>query len=564
MAKINPEIVAKAARTLFGTGHSEALVFFTLKAGNCSTSEWITVTSSNEPSEALKLIAAQPEGFDKLVSKNLEAFSAPNDSGLPTRPGARGTPDDYSMFWPVTEETQYLLRKRDCNRNAVWSNIIGGRGALNADKAKAADVFEVRDPLSGTGKDVRFKTDYVFAAHWYYGPRKGVPMQVPLTSLAIWLHRTDDLPNTTTIDDLVASTIKRLHITEAERYLIFPRDFDNQFPFLLKPEDFVSDWSLAKYFKTLCLPSKSLRLQSSPIVAEKFLNTTKKDWDFTAHMLGFKRMDGFMEPLDTAKQIIFSGERNILLIGPPRTGKSFLALQLAADYLGVGVDNLQSDKRFQRIQFHQGWSYGDFIRKITPKPSGTSLLFERTNGTFFQHCLDHPKGKSVFVIEEFNRANLANVFGEVFQVIETSYRELPITLPGTISATEPKNLVVPQDLLLIATANDVDRSTLPLDFAMLSRFSVIPIAPDHSISFKVLCEQKWQPATAERFVALIRELETISEYPIGHANFFKIGPPDKVRWWYFTKLRPILSHYLTKHRNEDLERADALVDSWQT
>jgi hypothetical protein len=139
---LKPVTVAKAARSLFATGHSESIVFFFLKAQGASTDHWINVSSSNEPPDGLMKIAGQPEGFDNLVKEHLGEFSESNDRGLPTRPGVRGSVENYSMFFPITEEPQYILRKRDANRNAVWSNITGSRNALNSDRASRDDVEE--------------------------------------------------------------------------------------------------------------------------------------------------------------------------------------------------------------------------------------------------------------------------------------------------------------------------------------------------------------------------------------------------------------------------------------
>src|SRR5262249_45185773 len=125
--RLKATTVARAARALFGTGHAESIVFFFLKAQGATTDRWLRVTSSNTPPPGLVKIAGQPEGFDKLVSANIDKFSGRNELGLPTRPGTRGSDEGYDMFWPIADEPQFLLRKHDANRNAVYSNLTGGR-----------------------------------------------------------------------------------------------------------------------------------------------------------------------------------------------------------------------------------------------------------------------------------------------------------------------------------------------------------------------------------------------------------------------------------------------------
>lgn len=554
-----PLTVAKAARSLFGTGHAESIVFFFLKAQGASKENWVRVTSSNNPPPALLTIAGMPDGFDDLVEAHLEEFSDRNNEGLPTRPGARGTTKDYALYFPIAEEPQYLLRKRDANRNAIYSNIQGGRAAVNADRAEFGDIVEMRDPPDGgAGKDIRFKDGYVYAAHWYYGPRRGVPLRIPLKPLAVWLHRTDDLPAGTDVEILVQRAVEILHITPEERYLIF----DEAFEFDLPPEAYTDQWALADFFRTLCLPGGAIEVHR-PTVDHKFLQLDRKTWDFMAETLGLRDVDVVMDPEQMARLLVESGKRNLLFYGPPRTSKSHFASQLAAAYLGIPENDLAGHEGFTRVQFHQGWSYGDFIRKVVPAATGGALTFERVNGAFLRHCAANPQGRSVFVIEELNRANLAHVLGEAFQVMEEGYRGRAIELPGSLPTDTIQTLAIPPDLLLIATANDIDKTTLPLDFALLSRFSTVrfPVVPRKA--YEILSGRAdWGPDRAERLVVLLREVEELSGYPIGHANFFSFGPPGEVRIWYESSLRPALSLFLTEYRRADLVKIDDLFSGW--
>ena len=567
MPYLHPNIVAKAARTLFGAGHSEALVFFFLKAQGASTGDWIKITSANTPPEGLLKIAGQPDGFDKLVKKDVDSFQDKKSSstlveGMPTRPGARGSLDGYSMYFPITEEAQYILRKNDCNRNAVYSNITGGRGDLNKDrKTSRDDIFELRDPqVANTGKDLRLKPGYVFAAYWYYGPRPDTPMRVPLLPLAIWMHRASQLPSQLSIDDLVAKTIEMLHITDEELHLIFDRDC----PLPLSVGDFIDSFDIDAYFRALCVPSSTIEI-SKPTISKKHLELDRETWEFKAQAFGLREETTMTSPQAAASSLIASGERNLLLFGPPRTGKSHLAMEVAAEYLEVDRSSLDEDPRFARVQFHQGWSYGDFIRKIMPVPAeGIGLRFERANGAFLEHCATNCECRSVFVIDEINRAPLANVFGEAFQVIETGYRGVAVDLPGSLPDDEITALKVPKELLLIATGNDLDKSTLPLDFAFLGRFSVVDCPVRYDLTYQVIsAADGWDGEKAESFVMLLREAEDVSGYPVGHASFYGFSAPKDVIAWYRARLRPALVLHLTKYRKEDLERIDALFTDWK-
>ena len=560
MVYLNPETVGRAARRLFGSGHSESLVFFFLKAEGAATDKWITVTSSETPPPGLQTIALQPDGFDKVVEANLGSFSDPNDQGWPTTPGTRGSPRNYTMFFPITEETQYILRKHDCNRNAVWSNITGGRNALNTERASADEVFEIRDPSVGHGKELRFRDQYVYAAHWYYGPKKGVPLRVPLKALAIWMHRPPKrLSDDVTMGWLVEETIKLLNITSEELLIIF--DEEEDFP--LSPDDLVSTFDLETYFRALCVPHGKVSVVPH-VVADKYLTRDRETWEFIVTALDLKRGDQLC-PNETADQLIAAGQKNILFYGPPRTGKSTAAAAVAARYLGISADSLHADARFTRMQFHQSWSYGDFIRKLIPAPASTAITFKRQKGLFLRHCERYSEGKSVVLIDEINRANLANVFGEAFQVMEVGYRGMPIALPGSLEeeTAGESTLTIPQGLLLLATANDLDRSTQALDFALLARFATVPMLPNYGEVYSTLRGKPgWTDVKAEAFVLLLREVEGISGYPIGHAYFYDFGKPDSVALWYQTLLRPTIGLYLTNFRLEDLKKIDRVFGDW--
>jgi hypothetical protein len=561
MPYLSPRTVATSARQLFATAHSEALGFFVLKALGAVPSRWVNITSSNNPPPALLKIAGQPDGFDVLVKKNINKFVAKSDNGLPTRPGTRGTPDDYTLYFPITEEAQFLIRKRDANRNAVYSNITGGRQDANSDRATADDVYEIRDPASGSGKDVRFKDGYVLAAKWYYGPHAGTPMFVPLRPLAVWMHRTTELDDRTTIDQLVEKTIVELSLTSEELALLFDSDWGSP----LCERDFVEALDLHAYFDALCMPSSGVTV-TAPELNDRYRDVSKKDWDFRAKALGLRQDGTQPSPQDNARRLIAIGQRNLLFYGPPRTSKTYCATSIAAEYLGVDAAAVVKDPRFTRVQFHHGWSYGDFVRKLVPVPAGQAIALKRQNGAFLSHCISNSKTKSVFVIEEINRANLAEVLGEVFQVMELGYRGTTISLAGGLDDDTVRQLTIPKDLLLIATANDLDRSTLQLDFALLSRFATVRFPVQYDVAFQTLkARPAWNTETAERFVMAMRQVEEIAGYPVGHASLYEFGPPADVLLWYFSSLRPSIALYLTEYRKDELGKVDQLFvnEPWE-
>jgi hypothetical protein len=556
MPYLKPQVIAMAARRLFGCAHGESLAFFFLKAAGASTQHWVTVTSSNDAPEPLVRIAGQPDGFAELVSEHLDKFEGANKLGLPTRPGTRGSADGYSFFFPLAEEAQYLLRKHDCNRNAVYSNIVGGRKADS--EVRREHVFEVAEGPT-TGKNVRFQREYVWAAHQYYGPDRGVPMRVPILPLAVWMARQTEFASVPKKSELIELCEQQLNITAEERALIFTGDAPE---FQVSASDFTDHFDKKKYFTSLCLPSSLTAVSRMPQPSSSHSTLSREEWIYRKSVLGLNAQGTAMKPIDRARNLVELGHRSLLFLGPPRTGKSHVALDIAAEFLGVPRSQVADDPKLCRIQFHQGWSYGDFISKLVPGSSGGVLTFNQRDGAFLSHCKSNAHGRSVFVIDELNRANVAEVFGEAFHLVESSYRGgQGIRVAG--DAESPK-LVVPEELLLIATANNVDRSTFMLDFALLSRFATVTFEPNMAELRQILEDRPgWDSQKAAALALRLGEVQSICQFPIGHAEFFGFGPPAAVEVWYQAKLRPLLQIHL-QHRMPDLDRADDLILKWST
>lgn len=248
--------------------------------------------------------------------------------------------------------------------------------------------------------------------------------------------------------------------------------------------------------------------EENPLTS-KDMNTpyTKKDFLSEVYMSEnqYDRLSG-----------VLLNKMNLILQGAPGVGKTFAAKRLAYSLMGE-----KDDSRIEFIQFHQNYSYEDFVMGY--RPSGDS--FELKYGIFYQFCKkaeNQPDKKFFFIIDEINRGNLSKIFGELLMLIEKDYRGTKATL-----AYNGMPFSVPKNLYIIGMMNTADRSLAMIDYALRRRFSFFEMAPAfESDGFK-----KYQHSLDNRtFDELISEIIKLNKeisrdkslgkgFCIGHSYF---------------------------------------------
>ena len=163
---------------------------------------------------------------------------------------------------------------------------------------------------------------------------------------------------------------------------------------------------------------------------------------------------------------LIRNKKNVILQGAPGVGKTFAAKRLAYSMMGEKDPN-----RVMMVQFHQSYSYEDFIMGFRPSESG----FELKRGAFYNFCKQaeiDSENEYFFIIDEINRGNLSKIFGELFMLIESDKRGVELQL-----LYSDEKFSVPSNVYIIGMMNTADRSLAMLDYALRRRFAFFEMKP---------------------------------------------------------------------------------------
>lgn len=226
-------------------------------------------------------------------------------------------------------------------------------------------------------------------------------------------------------------------------------------------------------------------------------------------------------------------DHNIIFHGAPGTGKTYLAQSIAARLLGTKREDLMDNSQYGFVQFHPSYDYTDFVEGL--RPAGIvngQLQFQLQQGIFMSFCnqaKDNPDKPYVFVIDEINRGDINKIFGELFFAIDPGYRgkaSAVTTQYANMHETGDK-FYIPENVYIIGTMNDIDRSAESIDFAMRRRFRFIPVEPADTMPMLNAIEDEALRDKASQ--SLIRLNDQIANHDdVLNANY-AIGPSYLMR-----------------------------------
>ena len=284
---------------------------------------------------------------------------------------------------------------------------------------------------------------------------------------------------------------------------------------------------------------------------EYFIEMRKQELEGTIAEMGTLTYKGKEQLLAT---------HNLILTGAPGTGKTWSAKNIASWIIcQKPYEKLTADEkkgafadRCKVVQFHPSYDYTDFVEGLRPTsenqtenktddktkntgstPQATQVGFERVDGVFKKFCATaatDTHNKYVFIIDEINRGELSKIFGELFYSIDPGYRGED----GRVD-TQYQNMIpdgdafksgfyVPENVYVIGTMNDIDRSVESMDFAMRRRFSFIEVKANERMD---MWTEDWKDLAEASMKAINKEIESLpglsSAYHIGPAYFKKLN-----------------------------------------
>lgn len=203
---------------------------------------------------------------------------------------------------------------------------------------------------------------------------------------------------------------------------------------------------------------------------------------------------------------------NIILQGAPGVGKTFAAKRLAYSIMGA-----KDTSRVSMVQFHQSYSYEDFIQGYRPVDNGFTLV----QGVFYKFCkaaeIDDER-PYFFIIDEINRGNLSKIFGELMMLIESDKRGEKLKL-----LYKDEWFTVPKNVRIIGMMNTADRSLAMMDYALRRRFAFFDFAPAFSSDgFRQYLADK-NNEKLEKLISMVENLNIAISNDESLGDGFRIG-----------------------------------------
>lgn len=268
-------------------------------------------------------------------------------------------------------------------------------------------------------------------------------------------------------------------------------------------------------------------------------------------------------------------KKNLILQGPPGTGKTWLAKRLAFALMGQ-----KDDSKVRAVQFHPNLSYEDFVRGWRPTGEGKLSLADGVFMEAIKAASKAPSSKFVVVIEEINRGNPAQIFGELLTLLEAGKRTpneaLELCYPDADGKRRPVH--IPENLYVVGTMNIADRSLALVDLALRRRFAFVGLEPRlgqvwREWVVKECAVDAGLVADIERRIAelndqIAADARLGKQFRIGHSYVtpaHRLEAGDTKKWFQQvveTEIGPLLDEYWFDAPDEAQKAVTRLTQGW--
>jgi len=274
--------------------------------------------------------------------------------------------------------------------------------------------------------------------------------------------------------------------------------------------------------------------------------------------------DLFLETneIDQLKELILT-KKNVILKGSPGVGKTYVAKKI--------IDSFINSKSYM-IQFHQSYSYEDFIQGYVPDSENPGSFYLK-NGIFYkivEEAKANPNQKIFLIIDEINRGNLSKIFGEILMLIEEDKRDSNFKVILSHS-NEQKEFYIPSNLYLIGTMNTADRSITHIDYALRRRFSFYHLDPafDRSKFKEHLQNSNISESLSKKVIEKMKSINQLilddpslgKGFEIGHSYFCNPKGNSDLKWLEKIirfEIKPLLEEYWFDQPNKAKEALSLL------
>ena len=445
-----------------------------------------------------------------------------------------------ALFVPFAHTARYAKMQHDASRSIIQTNVRRWQASQSVVGCDPTGYLD----LQGTDDS---KILVSCGRHYPMGLGHGpngfalgddARVSLPLTSFAVWYGRVtlipDDLDEDGASAFLVERMLSELNIAPVESELVFVDD-DLGLSF---SDEVLSDDQIHR----LCLPYTSGNARpetTATVVAEDERQYNRR----VRSMVSMLDRPIWLRsnPVDDFRKLLASGEKAILIFGPPRTGKTRLIDEVIP----------RSSEGRSTIQIHDGWTYDHLVEGFQPDSDGK---WNWKNGPL-KDAIE--QGKKYIVLEEINRTAITQALGEVFSLIEGTYR-------GQANAVVLRSgalFFIPEDVVFILTMNNVDKSTEEVDDALMGRVAAIEFPARSEALTEMLANNRVPESLRGKLGQLYSQI--LETYRLGHGYFAGIGQEtdeDAVIQHYKTRVRPVLVNFLGELKRHDIERIDNIVD----